>query len=299
MSWFETFLQEHAMSVVQKKILYSILIFLLLSGIRFLTSRAAKRKITDLAKYHSWRRAITYAYGLLVVVLVGRIWISGIDSIATFLGLASAGLAIAMHDTVSNVTGWFFILWRQPFKLGDRIEIGGVAGDVIDMRLFEFSLIEIGRWVDAEQSTGRIVHVPNGKVLREHLINYETGFAYIWHEIPVLITFESDWQKAKDILTSVVNEKAGNLSGDAEAQIKRAASKYLIFYKKLTPVVYTTVRDCGVLLTMRYIVKPRERRHSEEVVWEAVLREFAKHGDIQLAYPTTRFYRTEETAPGR
>lgn len=294
MNWFENIMQESTISALQKKILYSILVFLLLSAIRFLASRTVKRRITDLAKYHHWRRGITYAYGLLVAVLVGRIWISGIDSIATVLGLAGAGLAIAMHDTVSNVTGWFFILWRRPFKLGDRIEIGGVAGDVIDMRLFEFSLIEIGRWVDADQSTGRIVHVPNGKVLREHLINYETGFAYIWHEMPVLIAFESDWQKAKEILTSVVNEKAGNLSGDAEAQIKRAASKYLIFYKKLTPVVYTTVRDSGILLTMRYIVKPRERRHSEEIVWEAVLSEFAKHADIQLAYPTTRFYRKDE-----
>ena len=79
----------------------------------------------------------------------------GIASLTTFLGLASAGVAIAMHDTIANLAGWFFIISRKPFKVGDRIEIGEIAGDVIDIRIFQFSLVEIGNWVDAEQSTGR------------------------------------------------------------------------------------------------------------------------------------------------
>ena len=66
--------------------------------------------------------------------------------------------------------------------------------------------------------------------------------------------------------------------------------RYLIYFKHLTPTVYTSVRDNGVLLTIRYIVKPRSRRDSEQAIWEAVLTEFARHDDISLAYPTTRFY---------
>jgi len=276
------------------KLTKTIVLAVLLTVLRSLMCWLSKRRIGDPTRAYYWRRNITYAYGFVLLMILGIIWIERFSTFATFLGLISAGLAIAMHDTVANVAGWVFILTRNPFKVGDRIEIGGITGDVIDIRVFEFSVIEVGNWVDADQNTGRIVHVPNGKVLREPLANYETGFEYIWHEIPVLITFESDWRKAKEILKKVVQEKAEHLSVGAEEQIRRAAMTYLIFLRKLSPIVYTSVRDSGVLLTMRYIVKPRQRRGSEGEIWEAVLTEFAVHDDINLAYPTTRFFRTGE-----
>jgi len=285
-------------SEVFGKIMSSVAILALLWLLKLLASSVARRKISDIARFHHWRRVIVYTYSFLAIVLIGRVWIKGIDSIATFLGLTGAGLAIAMHETIANLAGWLFIVWHQPFNLGDRIQVGEIAGDVIDIRIFEFSVIEIGNWVDADQSTGRIVHVPNSKVLREPLANYETGFEYIWHEIPVLITFESDWEKAKKILTDIAREKAEHLSEGAEAQIRRAAMKYLIYFKSLTPIVYTSVKESGVLLTIRYIVKPRERRNSDQEIWEAILRAFAKHDDIQLAYPTTRFFKAGEGKEG-
>jgi len=151
-------------------------------------------------------------------------------------------------------------------------------------------MVEIGNWVDADQSTGRIVHVPNSKVLREPLANYHIGFEYIWNEIPVLITFESDWKKAKQLLENIAHDNAERLSEGAQKQIRRAAEKYLIFYGALTPIVYTKVKDSGVMLTLRYLVNPRQRRSSEQQIWEAVLDAFAEAENIELAYPTTRFY---------
>ncbi len=272
------------------KLLLSVAIFVVLYLLHKIVCWIIRRRIHNLKRYHAWRKTTIHVYAVLALVLIGRIWIPGIDSIATFLGLMSAGLAIALHDTIANIAGWLFILWRKPFKTGDRVQIGEVKGDVIDIRLFEFSLNEIGNWIDAEQSTGRIVHVPNSKVFQEPLANYETGFEYIWHEIPIMITFETDWKKAKNILFSIAKDKTEKLSDGAEAQIKSAAMKYLIFFGKLTPTVYTSVRESGVLLTMRYIIKPRERRTSEQAVWEAILEEFGKHDDIALAYPTMRYY---------
>ena len=272
------------------KVIGSVVIFVLLWLLKALVVSIAKRRITDSSKLYHLRRVIVYVYAILAFLLIGRIWIEGMDSVAQFLGLVSAGLAVAMHDTIANLAGWLFIMWRRPFKVGDRIQIGTVQGDVIDTRLLQFSVIEIGNWVDSDQSTGRIVHIPNSKALREPICNYETGFDYIWNEVPVLITFESDWKKAKGILSEIVTTKAGHLSKGMQQQIRRAAMKYLIYFEHLTPIVYTTVKESGVLLTMRYIVKPRERRGTEQEIWEAVLNAFDEHDDINLAYPTTRFY---------
>ncbi len=179
---------------------------------------------------------------------------------------------------------------RKPFKIGDRVQIDNVTGDVIDIRLFQFSVIEVGNWVDADQSTGRIIHIPNGLVFTEWQANYTEGFEYIWDELPVLLTFESDWKKAKKILTEIINKKTVNLTAEAEKQIKDTSKKFMIFYRTLTPIVYTSVKDSGVLLTMRYICNVKKRRGVEEIIWEAVLEEFAKHKNIDFAYPTTRFY---------
>jgi small-conductance mechanosensitive channel len=277
------------------RLVLTTIVLLTLWLARRVATRALRRKTIELTRYHFWRRVVGYSQGALVLVLLGVIWIRGGESLATVLGLASAGIAVAMHDTIANVAGWIFIVWRRPFRVGDRIQIAQIAGDVIDIRPFQFSVIEIGNWVDADQSTGRIVHVPNSQVLREPLANYVTGFEYIWHEIPVLITFESNWEEAKAILERIANEKTTHLSEGAEAEIRRAAMSYLIYFRNLTPIVYTTVKDSGVLLTIRFIVQPRARRGSEQIVWEAILREFAKHPDIELAYPTVRYYRGEET----
>jgi hypothetical protein len=76
--------------------------------------------------------------------------------------------------------------------------------------------------------------------------------------------------------------------------VREASKRYMIFYSKLTPAVYTTVRDCGVLLTLRYLIEPRKRRGSEQAVWEEILRAFAQRQDIDFAYPTQRFYNNVE-----
>ncbi|NJK82214.1 MAG: mechanosensitive ion channel, partial [Chloroflexaceae bacterium] len=214
--------------------------------------------------------------GIAGIFLIGRIWFGGFDELATFLGLISAGLAIALRDLLIDIAAWMFIVWRKPFKVGDRVQVGDVAGDVIDIRLFQFTLLEIGNWVDADQSTGRVVHVPNGRVFAEPQANYTEGFDYIWNEIPVTITFESNWKKAKEILLRIAMEHTRDTCEMARQQVEMAANDYYIVYSKLTPTVYTHVKDDhGIILTIRYLSIPRRRRSTAQELWEAILTEFA------------------------
>lgn len=134
----------------------------------------------------------------------------------------TAGLAIALKEPLTNIAGWLFLITRKPFGMGDRVQIGNHAGDVIDIRLFQFTLMEIGNWVEADQSTGRIIHMPNGLVFNQPQANYGKGFQYIWNEIPVLIAFESNWQKAEKVLDVIVREYSEHLTKSAERRIKEA-----------------------------------------------------------------------------
>ncbi len=254
------------------------------------------RRVRDPWIRYRWRKSSTYALLATGMVIVGRMWFAGVQALATFLGLVGAGLAIALKDPVSNLAGWAFIMWRRPFEVGDRVQVGPHAGDVIDLGLFQFTLNEIGVWVDADQSSGRIIHIPNGQVFTEPIANYDKGFKYIWNEVPVLVTFESDWRKAKQILTKIAVQHAQHLTAGAEQELLTASRQYVINYTKLTPIVYTRVVQTGaVQLTIRYLIEPRKRRGTEHAIWEDVLTEFARCPDIELAYQTTRsFKRTDE-----
>jgi len=276
--------------VLLKKLTTSAVIFIILFLLKYIACNIVKVRIKDVKKAYIWRKSILYVYTFLIIIILGRVWIKGIDSLATFLGLTSAGLAIAMKDTVTDIIGWLFIIWNKPFVPGDRIQLKDITGDVIRISFFKFSVVEVGKWVDGDQSTGRIIHIPNNLAIKETLTNYHTGFEYIWNEIPVLITFESDWKKAKKILLKIAVNKTEHLTKDAEKQIIKAARQYMIFFNILTPTVYTSIKESGVCLTIRYIVKPRMRRISEHQICEDIIANFDKHSDIDFAYPTTRFY---------
>ena len=274
----------------QMRLLLSLLIILALWLIRSFILRAVRQRTQDPRLRYTWQKSTFYVILVIALLSLVVVWFESFRGLSTFLGLLTAGLAIALRDLVANVVGWLFIIWRRPFGVGDRIQIGEYRGDVIDMRVFQFTLMEIGNWVDADQSTGRVIHIPNGLVLSKMLANYSKGFQYIWNEIPVLITFESDWRKAKAILQSIADKHAVHLTKAAEKRLVEASKKFMILYTKLTPTVYTCVRDSGVLLTMRYLCNPRERRGTEQAIWEDILERFDECPDIDFAYPTTRFY---------
>ena len=291
-TWLQTYLGIDP--AAQQKLLLSILIVAALWLVHRIFYAGVIDRIKNPDRRYQWQKALGYLFTILGVLIISLVWIEGVQYAATYLGLVSAGLAIALKDPITNIIAWVFILWRKPFEVGDRIEIGQYAGDVVDQRIFLFSMMEIGNWVNADQSTGRILHIPNGMIFTSGVANYTHGPNYIWNEIPVLITFESDWEKAKGLLQEIADTHDVSQNDEAAKEFEAATRKFLLKYNKLTPIVYTNVVDSGVLLTIRYLCKPRQRRSTTQSIWEAILRAFAKYPDIDLAYPTTRFYSLEK-----
>jgi small-conductance mechanosensitive channel len=272
------------------KLVISLFVILLLWLLSQLALRVINLRMDDARELYRWRKRFSLTAVFMSVAIFAWIWLPVLQSWATFLGLVSAGIALALQAPITNLAAWLFILWRRPFEAGDRIELGQHRGDVIDIRMFQFTLLEIGNWVEADQSTGRVLHVPNGQVFSHALANYSRGFQYIWNEIPVLVTFESDWEKAKEILHEIGRAHAEHLSTVAEKEVLRAARRFMIYYPTLTPTVYTSVEDSGVKLTIRYLCEPRRRRGSEQAIWEDILRVFDQHADLEFAYPSQRIF---------
>ncbi len=277
--------------IVQERLLASVLALAAIVALRWLVLRSLRRRMEDPGALYRVRKTIGYITSAVVVIVLSAIWAAGFRNLATYFGLLSAGVAIALSDLLKNLAGWIYLALRRPFWLGDRIEVGEHAGDVIDVRAFRFTILEIGNWVDADQSTGRIIHVPNGKIFTEAVANFTQGFEFIWHEIPVMVTFESDWERAEEIVKTVLDEHNPEArSAEAAEKIRRAARAYLIQYTHLTPTVYVTVKESGVLITGRLMVPARQRRSVEQEIWRGILRAFAAEPNVELAYPTVRHY---------
>lgn len=265
-------------------ILVGILLWITHSVIVFLAKRHIKKHDT----LYTTRKISRYIHFLLAAFIIGPMWFKGIRSLGTFLGLFTAGLAIALKDVVTNFAGWVYVLWQAPFRIGDRVQIEDHQGDVIDIGVFKFTLLEIGNWVDANQSTGRMIRIPNADIFNKPIANYSKGFNYIWDEIPITVTSESNWKQAKSILLTIITDHCKSYEDTLKEALQKAKRDYPINYTYITPTIYTSGVNDGVCLTVRYLVATRRIRQSRHELWEQILDAFDDAPNIDIAYPTFR-----------
>ena len=241
-----------------------------------------------------WRKAATYCSVSVLLLLLGFVWLRGFNSLSTFIGLLSAGLAIALKDPITNIAGWMFILVRKPFETGDRVQVGNYAGDVIDIDIFQFTLMESGTsGVSRDIRTGRLIKISNNAVFTEPQINYTAGwFEYIWNTIEVCVTFESNWKKAMTILEEIVTAEGEETSRRAKETMATASERYMLLDMGLGPRVLAAIGNNGVVLTAVYLCAPRSRRLLSSKVSEQLLEKYSEEDDIAFAYNTERSFST-------
>lgn len=255
--------------------------------LREITNRLIARKIQNSRYEYEARKAVSYGAVFLGILILGRMWFEGFQSLTTIIGFASAGLAIALKDPLANIAGWFYLLWDDPFDVGHRIEIDGIKGDIVDQNICHFTVMEMGNWVQGDQSTGRMIHIPNSTVFTKPLHNYNDDFPYLWDEMQIRITFESDWKRAKSLIVSVLEKHVADMSKDAEKELKKASHKFMIFNTKkgLAPQTYVSVKEWGIQISAHYIVDFSKRRTVNTAVWEDILDSFDREEGIRFAYP--------------
>jgi small-conductance mechanosensitive channel len=295
---FEQLLAELLATDVQTvgRWLTALVIVAAVLALRMALNRLIEQRVEDVQVRHRWRRTVSYVTLFVAFVAGVSIVVREIQPLLTAIGLIGAGLAIVFRDPIVNFIGWMFIVSARPFEVGNRIELGESRGDVIDVQLFQTVLLEIGEWVEADQSTGRLLHVPNQKVFTEALANYHKGMGYIWHELSMTLTFESDITHAEHIIHEIADAYQTPVIEAVQKGIKGAQHRYPIMYDHLEPGVFIRVVENGVDVTLRYLTDPRRRRTSEHELWTKILHAFAREEEIAFAYPTTRFYGESKTS---
>ncbi len=235
-----------------------------------------------------FRKLISFTSGLLIAIIVVLNFMGDFGSLTAVLGLAGAGLAIALQDPIVSLVGWFLIVGRFGISVGDRVEINQVKGDVIDIGLLRIAVLEVGNWVGAEQSTGRVVFFPNSFIFKSHYFNYSTGNSFIWDEIRFTVTYESDWKRAREILEEVATRASQAFVDAAKTSQSQLERQYHINLGTLTPYVYVSIASNGVDLVLRYLTGIRKRRSTQDQICQEILQAFGNEPGIELSAPARR-----------
>ena len=220
---------------------------------------------------------------ILILVAIIFIWESEIKNFITLISFISAGFAIALREIILNFFAGIYIKLSKPFVLEDRIEINGLKGDVVNINATSFDILEIGDRVNGEQSTGRIAHVPSSSVFLYPVKNYVEAFKYIWSEITVKVTLESNIYETKAILYKIIkrNSIIQEIPDKMKSQVSDSSTSYRIYFNNLKPIIYTAIVDDHIELYLRYLVHPKKSRNVENTIWLDIISEY-KNDKITL-----------------
>ena len=255
--------------------------FLLTWGLRaflglFIGSRTGTR-------FQFWaKQGVSLVVAAILIVGVMSIWFDNPARLAAAIGLIGAGVAFALQRVITAVAGYFVILRGKTFNVGDRIVMGGVRGDVIDLSFMQTRIMEMGQspkeqgdapsmWIRSRQFTGRIVTVTNDKVFDEPVYNYTKEFAYIWDEINLPIRYQDDRGKAERILSDAANRHAVTRAKIGDEEVKRLEEEFGIGVGDIDPQTYWRITDNWLEITVRFLAPDHGVRRIKDAMSRDIL----------------------------
>jgi small-conductance mechanosensitive channel len=261
-------------------------IVLITALVQFLQARAPKY-VSNRRMLSSVKQAVTFLGYVAAIILVGIIFSDQLPGVTVTLGLAGAGIAFALQEVIASVAGWIAISFGQFYIVGDRVELGGIRGDVIQIGVLRTTLMEIGEWVRADQYNGRTVRIANSLVFRDPVYNYSEQISFIWDEITIPVRYGSDHRLAREILLRAADEIVGASVRALESEWEIVRQKYPLEHASVKPSVFLVADDNWMHVTLRYPVDAKQRRLIHDRLFVRVLDAIAEtEGRVALASAT-------------
>ncbi|WP_372747077.1 mechanosensitive ion channel family protein, partial [Lutibacter sp.] len=244
-------------------------------------------KLKDSNHRYKTKKISTFAGYLFTIILIAVVFSNKLGGFTIALGVAGAGIAFALQEVIASFAGWLAILFGGFYKTGDRVQLGGIKGDVMDIGVLRTTVMEIGQWVDGDLYNGRIVLIANSFVFKEPVFNYSGDFPFLWDEIKIPIQYGSNYNKAKVLFIDVAKKIVGDLTDLSQDKWHNLQKEFLLENAQTEPMVTLIANDNWVEFTLRYVVHFRKRRITKSELFTQILTEVEKtNGDIKFASAT-------------
>jgi small-conductance mechanosensitive channel len=268
------------------QIVYSLAVVAAVYTIKYLLDRWVASKIFAKKAQFSFRRVIDIISALIIFLAILMIWIEDPTTLIVSTGILGAGIAIALQDVFRNLAGGILTMLTNIYRIGDRIEVNGKYGDVLAIGLFNTTLLEIKEWINGDQATGRICVIPNSVVLSGTIHNYTKEFNFIWDEITIPITYESDWQQAYDKISAIIQRETQKTAEEADEALKKLGKRYYLTRRQAEPSIFVSLTDNWIEFNIRYITEVATRRAVATRLSRFILEEIQKSKNIRIASTT-------------
>lgn len=286
---------------MEGKLVTTVVIVAIAIVVGTVLGRVWSRRVDDRYRKYYARKIVHYVVVAITVIGLGILWRPFAGQLGLVLGLMAAGIAIGLQDLIGSLAGWFNIQSGSIFHVGDRVDVGGVQGDVIDISPVRTKIMEIGSgldndtWVRGRQYTGRIVAIANKATFIDPVFNYSASFEFIWEEVMIPIDYRDDWHGAERIMT----EEAKRVSSSAEAEqaIAHMIQRYPLARTEVESRVFVRATDNYLELAARFVVPVRKARWVKDELTRRVLDRLATEG-IPIASTTQNLTLRQDTPPG-
>jgi len=286
---FQDWITAHPISI--QVIKYLAWVFLVLVLIVILR-RALKRQIPDTSLRYKSQKGIEILGYILIVLLSISFFTGSIKDFGLAIGLLTAGITITLQELILSIAGSFYIFLVRVYKPGDRIEISGIKGDVIDIDSIYTTMMEIGEWVSSDNYSGRIVKLSNAFVFKGPVYNYSRDFPFVWDEFTIPIRYGSDMELAKTIFIEVASEELSKYVEESITKWQEVVSKYYIEDAQVEPTLAISLNDNWTSFNLRYIVDYKKRRVTKHRLNEQIGKRIQQtEGKVTLASATVEIVR--------
>jgi small-conductance mechanosensitive channel len=272
---------------MQQKLIWVIASLVVLWVVLRFVKRLLARSIQDTDALYKTRKATTLIGYILGVLIIITTFSSKLSSLTVLVGAVGVGIAFALQEIITSLAGWLALMFREYYKVGDRVEIKDIVGDVIDISPLRTTLMETGKWIDGTLYNGRIVKVANSYVFKEPIYNFNSDFPFLWDEIKVAIKYGSDYELARKIFLEITQDIVGDYTKKSEKTWDSMVHKYRIEDAQTEPMVTLVLNDNWVEFTLRYITDFKSRRSTRDKIFSRILHEVENSGNkIQFASAT-------------
>jgi small-conductance mechanosensitive channel len=262
------------------KLIQASLIILLAYFLNVFVESIIINKIRDNRERYNFRKVssviiTTFAVGLLLIVFLKET-----TTLIIAYGLFSAGIVIALQDVFRDLAGGVIILFSKSFRAGDRIQVKDCYGDVLDITYFHTTLMEIREWINGDQYSGRILNIPNSFILNTTVKNYTREFSFIWDEVTIILSFGSNWEKAKKIALDTTNELIKDYIEYSKKELSNMEEKYMLTSYDVDTRAFMQIEGDRIEMHLRYVVDPKRRRYVNDMIVHSLLEAFTNEPDI-------------------
>lgn len=232
------------------------------------------------------RRLLRYGLVLAGMAVLAGFLVDDLSMVAATLGIVSAALVISLQDVCTSMAAWFVIMLGGKFGIGDRLEIDGTRGDVLDIQLLRTTLLELNGWLGVDQPTGRVMVIPNNFIFKTKVFNFNHGHPFVWGKIDLTVTFTTPIARAQTLFMRVLEEETVEQFAAAQRCASVMVKRYGVEDSDFRPKTYTQIADNGVTIALLYVAHYREVSATRNRINRRIVAELEKHPHIQLAFHT-------------